>query len=293
MPITRLPSEVRWRRVVPVDSPYRFEPARLDRAELAKTADLLQLVFPHARHLTADYLQWRYADNPDGPVVGCNAWLGDTIVGHMAASPMRALTDGGEQRGIATQNGAIHPEHRGKRLQSGISEQMFADGIAQRFAFSLATGNRYSTGPLSTRYQMVCPIDVHLGLGTPRRRKLAFIPSFETLWSADALQWRLSDPHRRYAIRNGRMLAKTSVPGIAAVLAEGLDLPDSGDAPSGPLRLYLGLDPGAKWAGSAFISIPQRLRPSPLNVMWRDLAGAAPMPDASRMIYRLLDTDLY
>ncbi len=276
-----------------MDSPYRFELTRLDPLELAQTAALLQVVFPRARHLTADYLQWMYVDNPEGRAVGCNAWLGDDLVGHMVATPMRARTDRGEQRGIGIQNGAIHPDHRGRRLQSGISDAIFADGIRQGYAFSFATGNRASTGPLLTRYKLIRTVDVHVGLGAPRRRSGRFVPSFERLWTADILSWRLANPQRRYAVRGGRILAATGIPGIAAVLGEGFDLSDSGVAPPGPLRVYLGLDPGAAWAASGFIPIPQRLRPSPLNLVWRDLAGEAPMPDVTRMIYRPLDSDLY
>ena len=272
---------------------YRLEAASLTVAEIAQTSALLRLVFPHARHLTPAYLDWAYVRNPQGRVVASNAYHGDALVGHLAAIPLRAAVEGGAAAGMILQNSAIHPEHRGRRLQSLLSEAMFEEGLGRSYSFAVAVGNRYSTGPLLTRFKMLKPLEARLGAGPLRRRAAAPAASFEGLWDERTLAWRLGDPERRYSVRDGQVLASTGVPGIAAILHEHVALGDAGPRPSGPLRLYLGLDPALDLGRSAYLPIPMRLRRSPLNFVWRDLHQRNYLPDAQRVLFRALDFDAY
>lgn len=272
---------------------YTFQLAEFTPAELAETSALLRSVFTHAPHLTPAYLDWNYRQNPDGKAVACNAFAEGRLVGHMAALPLRATVDGVETFGMINQNGAIAPGHRGRGLQSGISAAMFEEGLRRGYRFALGVGNRYSTGPLLTRFKMLKPLEARLGVGPLRRRDGVPAPSFERLWNAQSLAWRLADPQRAPSVRAGQVLAPTGIPGMSAILHDSVDLPDSGPASPGPLRLYLGLDPALDLGRSAFLPIPARLRPSPLNLVWRDLTGAGYLPDPERMIFRGLDLDAY
>jgi hypothetical protein len=42
-----------------------------------------------------------------------------------------------------------------------------------------------------------------------------------------------------------------------------------------------------------YASIPQRLRPSPLNLIYRSLSGRAPQLDPSNIRFTFLDFDAY
>ncbi|HEY7809095.1 MAG TPA: GNAT family N-acetyltransferase [Allosphingosinicella sp.] len=275
-------------------SEYRYELATLSPREIESTVELLRVVFPHAPHLTASYLTWMYAQNPAGGAVACNAWHGDKQVGHLAAVPFRAHVDGMEEGALLLQNSAIHPDHRGRRVQTFISEEVFAEAQRRGYAACLAVGNRYSTGPLLTRrFQMVRPLDARLGAGPLRAAREAVAPSFEAIWSDEAIAWRMANPRRRYSVRSGRLLAPTGWPGIGAILHEGLALADSGPQPPGPLRLFIGADPRIDFKRSAYVSIPRWLRPSPLNLVWRNLAGETAAPDPARFVLRPLDFDAY
>jgi hypothetical protein len=274
-------------------STYRFTLAELTPAEIDATADLLRIVFPHAPHLTSEYLTWMYASNPSGKAVACNAWSGEALVGHMAAVPFHARVEGSETMAMIMQNGAIHPDHRGRRLQSHISAAMFEEGKRRGYAYCLGIGNRYSTGPLLTRFKMLRPLDAQLGIGPLRRRKTQVTPSAASIWSNEAIAWRMANPRGRYSVRNGQLLAPTGWPGIGAILHEGLKMPDAGPNPPGPLRLFIGADPGIDFGRSAYFGIPRKLRPSPLNLVWRDLAGGHGPPDPKRFVLRPLDLDVY
>lgn len=278
---------------------YRFEMLDHSPCGYERISTLMREVFPKARHLTARYFEWHYGGNPDGKAIGCNAFAGDELVGHMAAHVFPCRLEGDDRRGIYTVNGAVHPLHRGRRLQSGISAAMFEEAARLGYAFCLATGNKWSTGPLLTRFRMLRPLGARLGFGLPERDEAAPPPSFERLWSDEALRWRLANPEGRYsAVRSGNraaILAATGLPGISAILHQGPardSLAGLGPA-SGPVRLWLGLDPALDWNGSAFLPIPMRLRPSPLNLVYKDLTGGDFLPDPDRIVFRGLDFDAY
>jgi GNAT superfamily N-acetyltransferase len=278
---------------------YRFEMLRHDALEYERVSRLLRTVFPKARHLTPRYLEWHYGGSPDGQAVGCNAFAGDELVGHMAAIVFPCRLDGEDRRGMYTVNGAVHPGHRGRRLQSRISAAMFEEAERLGYAFCLATGNRWSTGPLLTRFRMIRPLDARLGLGLPRLRETGVRPSFERIWSEEALRWRKANPEGRYAQVQGSnqsaLLSATGLPGIGAILHQDrrLESPAPRGPAPGPLRLWLGLDPSVDWKGSAFLPIPMRLRPSPLNLVFKDLTGGGFVPDPDRIVFRGVDFDAY
>lgn len=278
---------------------YRFEMLEHTARGYERLSKLMREVFPKARHLTPRYFQWHYGENPDGQAIGCNAFAGDELVGHMAAHVFPCRLEGDQRRGMYTVNGSVHPRHRGRRLQSRISAAMFEEAARLGYAFCLATGNKWSTGPLLTRFRMIRPLDARLGFGLPKRRDFGGRPSFERIWSDAALRWRLANPEGHYSAdrSDGRaaILAATGLPGLGAILHQGLErdgLAGLGSAP-GPIRLWLGLDPRMDWKGSAFLPIPMRLRPSPLNLVYKDLTGGDFVPDPERVIFRGLDFDAY
>lgn len=264
-----------------------------------QVSDLLRLVFPKARHLTPRYLEWYYGRNPDGKAVGANAYAGGELVGHMASTVFPCRLDGQDSRGIYMVNGAVHPGHRGRRLQSRISAAMFEEAARLGYALCLGTGNKWSTGPLLTRFRMARPLEARIGFGLPRRRDPGPPPSFERIWSEEALRWRLANPEGRYRAvgrpGGGAILSPAGPPGVGAILYQGAGLEGparTGPGP-GPLRVWLGLDPSIDWKGSAFLPIPMRLRPSPLNLVCRDLTGGGFLPDPDRILFRGIDFDAF
>jgi GNAT superfamily N-acetyltransferase len=278
---------------------YRFEMLDHSPRGYEQVSSLLRQVFPKARHLTPRYLEWHYGANPDGKAIGCNAFAGGELVGHMAALVFDSRLEGEQSRGMYTVNGSVHPGHRGRRLQSRISAAMFEEAERLGYAFCLATGNKWSTGPLLTRFKMLRPLDARLGFGLPRRREPAREPSFERIWSEAALKWRLANPEGRYSAirREGRaaILSPTGVPGLGAILYQG-PAPEAPAKPGrtpGPLHVWLGLDPRIDWKGSAFLPIPMRLRPSPLNLVYKDLTGSGFVPDPDRIVFGGVDFDAF
>ncbi|MFN3387561.1 MAG: GNAT family N-acetyltransferase [Allosphingosinicella sp.] len=280
---------------------YRFEFIRPhDPAELAEISALLRAIFPKARHLTPRYLAWQYAANPDGEAVGCNAWAGDRLVGHLGAIALAARVEGEAQSGALLLNSAVDAGHRRRGLQSALSKRMFEVMVARGYRFCISTGNRFSIMPLlSKSFRMLRPLEARIGFGTPGVAPHAVRPSFERVWSDEAMRWRLANPEACYATRASRddllILADSRVSGIAATLYSGPNawgVASGGEVPD-RLRLWIGADPNVRWSRSAFLPIPLALRPAPLHLVYRDLTGGGFAPDPERLLFRALDFDAY
>jgi len=125
------------------------------------------------------------------------------------------------------------------------------------------------------------------------------------LWSAQTLRWRLARPGARYALhRSGDLLAvscqdrRAAIP--VAVLLKVFAATQLSDRTCSalvraacrfhraPLALHVGLNDLAGFRG---IALPERLRPSPLNLIHRSLE--TPARRASIVRFELLDFDAY
>ena len=60
-----------------------------------------------------------------------------------------------------------------------------------------------------------------------------------------------------------------------------------------PLRAWIGLDPDRSWLGRLYAPVPMRLRPAPLNLVFRDLTGRNRCPKPERTQVDMLDFDAF
>ncbi len=225
-----------------------------------------------------------YIKNPLGPAVGYNAYWGRDrqLAGHYASIPMEALIDGIKARGLLSLNTAIHPQHQGKRLFTRLAESTYARSANEGFKFVIGVANQNSTHGFVKRlgFQNICPLQARVGLGkieqgTSHSKQTTFQP----LWEAPTLTWRTQAPGRNYKLigplfaGKGLSLAgQSQIPGLPVIMSK--YLPESIRVPElysektgiGPRPwLYIGHDPSINWNRTLSITIPQRLRPSPLR----------------------------
>lgn len=283
----------------------RIAPVQHDPATLALYGALFDACFPGAGKFTPAYLTWLYAANPDGPAVGMDAWDGERLAAHYVCIPARAWVEGREVPVLLSLNTATHPDYQGKGLFTKLAAATFEAGAAAGFDGVYGVANANSTPGFVRKlgFQLVRPLEARVGLG-----KLAHGPkapaaqlSFERSWSPQALAWRCANPHNPVARRSGggREQFYAAAFGLKlpayAELAAGAGVgADAGKpAPLSPLRLYLGLAPDATSSYWNYPSIPQRLRPSPLNLIYRSFVPRVSALDPSRLQFSFLDFDAY
>jgi GNAT superfamily N-acetyltransferase len=286
-------------------SGLRFAPVRLDGATMARYGELFKACFPMTDKFTPRYLAWLYVDNPDGQAVGYDAWDGDRLAAHYVCIPARAWVEGAEVPVLLSLNTATHPDYQGKGLFTKLASMTFEAGAAQGFDGVYGVANANSTPGFVRKlgFQLVRPLEARIGVGGLRHgeKAAASTLSFERSWSADALRWRCANPHNPVYLKPGggklRFHAAASghkLPAYAELEADGVALAASAHAPMlSPLRLFIGLAPDACSSYWNYASIPMRLRPSPLNLIYRSFAPRVAALDPARIAFSFLDFDAY
>lgn len=283
----------------------RIAPIQHDQATLARYGALFAACFPGTGKFTPDYLTWLYVANPDGPAVGFDAWDGERLAAHYVCIPARAWVEGKETLVLLSLNTATHPDYQGKGLFTKLAAATFEAGAAGGFDGVYGVANANSTPGFVRKlgFQLVRPLEARIGVGALQHRQ-APAPaslSFERSWNAQSLAWRCANPHNPvwrkadgagqqfYAAAFGMKLpAYAELPPVAGAQAS------SAAAPAlSPLRLFLGLAPDASASYWNYPSIPQRLRPSPLNLIYRSFAPRVTALDPSRIAFSFLDFDAY
>ena len=256
-----------------------IRPAGTAPAQLEAYGRLLNAAFGTDKFNTAA-LAWRYRDNPAGSVVGADAWDGETLAAHYVTCPLEARIDGAVVKGLLSLNTATHPDYQGRGLFTTLAERAYEVGAGAGYGFVIGVANANSTPGFLRKlaFQDVGRLQAGVLASLPRRFSGAPV-QYQGAWREDLLTWRLANPDGRYTVaRRGDLTgvwARTHLPFVqcGAFLADAGAAKPSAGAPLAA-TLFLGLEPRMNL--TAFLPIPQRLRPSPLNLIWRALGPNAP-----------------
>jgi GNAT superfamily N-acetyltransferase len=285
----------------------RYAPVQLDAATLARYGELFKACFPMTDKFSPAYLEWLYLANPDGTAVGFDAWDGERLAAHYVCVPARAWVEGRDVPVLLSLNTATHPDYQGKGLFTRLAAMTYEAGAAQGFDGVYGVANANSTPGFVRKlgFQLVRPLEARIGIGGLRHRARAKAAglSFERHWSEAALRWRCANPHNPVYVRNEggklRFHAAASghlLPAYAELDADGAPAApgQGGGAPVlSPLRLFIGLAPDASSNYWNYASIPMRLRPSPLNLIYRSFSPRVSQLDPARIAFSFLDFDAY
>jgi GNAT superfamily N-acetyltransferase len=281
---------------------YDLRPVDASDQGLVPVVQLLAGVFPDAKHFTADVLRWQYKLNPIGEAMGFNAWHGEELAGHYVTIPMQATVNGKLEKGLLSLNTATSPAHQGKGLFTKLANATYAHAADAGYAFVAGVANANSTPGFLRKlgFELVSPLHAMIGAGTLPRRDPQVVPAFAPSWDIASTTWRLQHPAYPYSAyaEKGRslVLSRRSQYGARYVLGE-LDtaLPTSVlPKESGTVfrKVWIGLDPAMRWGGKAFLNIPMRFRPSPLNLIFKDLTGQGRKLDPRTVRWSPMDFDI-
>jgi GNAT superfamily N-acetyltransferase len=184
-------------------SDYTLKPVTVSDADIVEIAVLLRTVFPDADHFTDEAVCWQYRDNPDGKVVGFNAWLDAVLAAHYVTIPLVARVHGVEERGLLSLNTATHPVHQGKGLFTRLANATYAHAKEQGFGFVVGVANASSTHGFTKKlgFQLVSPLRAMIGIGRLPCRDVNAQTDYERVWSDAAVRWRLKHPAYSYKLK--------------------------------------------------------------------------------------------
>ena len=246
-----------------------------------------------------DYLRWLYCDCPLGAPVGFNAYAGGELAAHYSTIPVAAMFDGVPSKGLLSLNTATHPAHQGKGLFTRLADLTYARACELGYEFVVGVANANSTPGLTRKlgFQLVAPLDVLVGIGSIAASS-SDVGGFALTWPEDALRWRLRRPHARYVATAGPdpiIYAHVHKLGILAYLTQAPRALAEGLAPARKtqlFRMWIGIDPQLHRRG-LLTRLPDRWKPSPLNMIFRDLTGKQRRLHRDTTRFTLLDFDAY
>jgi GNAT superfamily N-acetyltransferase len=282
-----------------------LERCRFEPADLEAYAALFSACFPGAAKLRdLAYLRWLYLENPLGPAVGFNAIADGRLAAHYVCTRARIRFDGRPVPALLSLNTATHPDFQGKGLFTRLAERTYAAGAEEGMALVYGVANANSTPGFLRKlgFSLVEPLESRVGIGPLGRFDWADAGGrarFAQDWTPELLRWRTANPANPVALHHagdgalalhaftGRPLLRAwaEIP-RPAVLP---DLPVRGGA---PLRVWLGLMPRGSGRFGLHAQLPERLRPSPLNLIFRDLQGGSVL-EAGQSVFSFLDFDAF
>jgi GNAT superfamily N-acetyltransferase len=280
---------------------YRYERVLTNHQSNIEHSILLADVFEKPHLFTPKFIDWQYAQNPSGEIVGFNAMYKSLIAAHYVAQPFYAKINGNVHKGLLSLNTATHHEHRGKGLFTQLAEQTYAAAANEGFAFVIGVANQNSVHGFINKlgFQKVGQLKAKIGLGGVPKKDLLRQVQYERIWDAESLKWRLNNPCNNYlAHTNDEVIvySKTHLPFIKAEMIKAhvsavIEKPD----PIGfsPLTLYIGTDASINFKGNLFFDIPDRFRPSPLYLIFKDLTGNNLQLSFEDLRFQLIDFDAY
>lgn len=275
---------------------YQILKSEVSGSRIVDYSQLLSDVYIKTTKLTPRYLEWQYRQNPMGTAVGFDAFYEDQLAAHYVTIPVVYSIQGKKSKGLLAINTVTHPKHQGKGLFTTLANRTFEEGKKLGYEFIIGVANQNSTyGYLNKlQFKFISPLEVKIGVG-----KMEIYDSTNYLvqphWSKEALQWRLSNPEIPYYVNNNIILAPTNKYWIYAQLKQHkkkLSMPVELKKKKALIKIWIGLSRATKSRG-LFIDFPEKLKPSPLNLIFKDLKGNLPEFQKEDIFFELIDFDAY
>jgi GNAT superfamily N-acetyltransferase len=280
---------------------YNIQQTTVDKDSIGSYSSLLSNVFANPKLFTPSYLAWQYADNPDGTIVGFNAWAAGSLAAHYVTQPMRATIGGQRKKGLLSLNTATHPGHQGKGLFVKLADRTYQYASDSGYDFVIGVANQNSVHGFTKKlgFQLVGQLHALLGMGyLPFSDDLSGF-SYSRYWSQQALSWRLANPKRRYGVSCGHptvISSPTAYPSISATLGvfkgSGYDI-TARKEPFSLLNLWIGANKDITSKTNLYFNIPNRLRPAPLYLIFKSLNNSISTLDFNDVYFQALDFDAY
>ncbi|PKP30849.1 MAG: hypothetical protein CVT99_11055 [Bacteroidetes bacterium HGW-Bacteroidetes-16] len=282
---------------------YKFEKLDLSMVGIQEVSDLLNIVFPNTNVNSVEYLDWEYNHNPEGNAIGFNAYLDNCLAAHYVTQPIKASINGVETRGLLSLNTATHPDHRGKKLFTILAEMTYEYAAKEGYSFVIGVANQNSIRGFVKHlgFDLIKPLDVKIGLGIHEEFQ-NYTYSFFRVWDRKSINWRLSNPIKKYRVKKKNestyILAQTGKWGINAIIgvfdniqSEEINFVNKGLTSN--VYIWMGVNDRITWKKSAYISFPNRLKPSPLNLIFKDLTNSGLVLNSETIKFQCIDFDAF
>jgi len=278
-----------------------FRPARPD--DLDRTVALMALGFPKAHKFSRSFLEWQYYDNPEGEPLGCNLDDGDRLVGHLMGIPQAVRLRGEPALVTLIMNVATHPDYRGRGLFLELVRRVAQMSAERGHAGVVGVANQQTERAYRTKlgFQNVAGLGAHVEIAPQPVDMTAALAAadFAHAWTDQSLAWRLKNPANPLHIagETADSLVVEGASSLPLVRARGA-IPRAGLSARGRGRAFgpavvLGLVPAGAARRGLALTVPERLRPSPLRMIWLNHKVPGDRLDPEKILFSFLDFDAF
>lgn len=282
----------------------RFERVQTHDERLQGYLALFRASFPKANQYTLDYLRWMYRDNPEGAAFGHDAIVGDQVAAHFVGLPTKVMLAGQSRKSLLILNIATHPEHQRKGLFVELANRTRQAAAQEGFDVLFGVANALTIPGYRNKlgYQDVGGLDARLGAGRVPLINWSAAQAqarFFRIWTPEGLRWRLRNPANpvstwKSSTGVAAFEAATAYPYIRAYAETAGGVSATGHPlVSFALRIFVGLVPSGAWDAGWSASIPDRLRPSPLRLIFLNLRKPENKLRKEEVLLSFLDFDAF
>lgn len=269
---------------------YTIKKVNVDDNSLAEITTLLNLCFPKSINIeTNKYVKWEYEENPEGYVVGFNAYFGSALAAHYATIPVSMIINGQKRLGLLSLNTATHPDHRGKGLFVKLAQQTYEYAKENGYEYVIGVANANSTHGFVKYlgFDLISPLTFRVGFGLNIKSNKDF--TYKRFWDHDLLEWRMGCPSYKY-FKEGNSIVSPILLGAKKIVK--LDTESQlKQLWFRPLNLYIGL--GAELNNGHYFKLPKFIKRSPFNLIFKDLTGGElPKLTPENIWFELIDFDV-
>lgn len=271
---------------------FEFRQTQTDERSLEAYSRLLSQVFPSTKKYTTDFLRWQYVQNPNGKVVGFDAFYQNKLVAHYVTIPVVYQKKDAFFKGLLSLNTATDSHFQGKGLFTKLADKTYDLGRSLGFEFVIGVANQNSTHGFVRKlgFELLAPLDVYLyiGKGSVKYNKDTFYHSYLT---KDAIAWRLKNPSNLYLYNNSCAFSETDKSFIKACLSTTKET-SYADSCNPFLKMEIGIN--NKPSTLLKFKLPDMLKPSPLNLIFKKLHSNVELDiNNSNLKFELIDFDAY
>ena len=274
---------------------YNFKQVVPTEEKIIEYSKFLSSIYLNTDKFSYEFLKWQYLDNPDGSVIGFDAYYNDVLAAHYVTIPVKSYVNGKLELGLLSLNTATHEDHRGKRLFTKLANLTYDYAKNNKFKFVCGVANSNSVHGFIKYLGFISkPLIVKVGLGKVNYKSNKINYSFKREWTEKNLKWRLSNPFAKYRVNNGEINYFPKF-GLKAILgqvkSEFLVEKTRRQYKFQLLKMYVGLDSSIDWSKSFYFEVPNRLKSSPLIFIFKSLESTK--IDLDKVKFQIIDFDGY
>lgn len=271
---------------------FEFKQTQYDSNSLKLYSKLLSEVFPSTKKYTAEFLNWQYNLNPNGSVIGFDAFFNGELAAHYVTIPVEYIQNKTKYKGLLSLNTATNSKFQGKGLFTKLADKTYELAKNKGYQFVIGVANQNSTHGFIKKlgFQLIAPLDAYIYVGD-NKKAIVSDALFQSYMSEVVMNWRINNPSNPYLFSNGFIYSETDKKPIKACLSKA-KITQQKNNTSFLLKMAIGIN--NKPNTFCKIKIPDRLKPSPLNLIFKKLNPEFDLQiNAQNTFFELIDFDAY